>query len=156
MQSSNKPSKNIKIVSYTLLFLALISALSGVVIMTDIGQLFGIDKSWIIWYFSNRTMIQVISLLLFVVAVFLLNREKFLSTKVIVIIGVSWLGAMVASKYLTPYLMFRSQQHDSTYISIAEATDYLNDDDRVLVVDHNGVQKGISARGYLAGPYLWR
>jgi hypothetical protein len=141
MESPTKPIKNVKIVSYTLLFLALISALSGVVIMTDIGQIFGIDKAWIIWYFSNRTMIQVISLLLFVAAVFLLNREKLLSTKVIVILGICWLGAMVASKYLTPYLMFRSQQHDSTYISIAEASDYLNDDDRVLVVDHNGVQK---------------
>lgn len=141
MQSSTKPNKNIKIVSYTLLFLALISALSGAIIMTDIGQIFGIDKSWIIWYFSNRTMIQVISLLLLVAAVFLLNREKFLSAKVIVILGICWLGAMVASKYLTPFMMFRSQQHDSKYITIAEAADYMNDEDRVLVVDHNGVQK---------------
>ena len=75
-----------KVISYTLLFLGLILAFSGVVIMTDLGQIFGIDKSWIVWYFSNRTMIQVISLLLFAAAVFLLNRDKFLSTKVIVIL----------------------------------------------------------------------
>ena len=141
MESSIKSKGMIKITSYTLLILGVISALSGVVIMTDLGQIFGIDKSWIIWYFSNRTMIQVVSLLLFVAAVFLLNREKFLSTKVIVFLSICWLGAMVASKYLTPYMMFRSQQHDSKYISIAEAADYMNDADRVLVVDHNGVQK---------------
>jgi len=130
-----------KVISYTLLFLGLILAFSGVVIMTDLGQIFGIDKSWIVWYFSNRTMIQVISLLLFAAAVFLLNRDKFLSTKVIVILGFCWLGAMVASKYLTPYLMFRSQQNNAKYISISEAVDYMDDEDRVLVVDHNGVQK---------------
>ena len=141
MESSIKSKGMIKIISYTLLILGVISALSGVVIMTDLGQIFGIDKSWIIWYFSNRTMIQVVSLLLFVAAVFLLNREKFLSTKVIVFLSICWLGAMVASKYLTPYMMFRSQQHDSKYISIEEASDYMNDADRVLVVDHNGVQK---------------
>ena len=141
MESSIKSKGMIKITSYTLLILGVISALSGVVIMTDLGQIFGIDKSWIIWYFSNRTMIQVVSLLLFVAAVFLLNREKFLSTKVIVFLSICWLGAMIASKYLTPYMMFRSQQHDSKYISIEEASDYMNDADRVLVVDHNGVQK---------------
>ena len=130
-----------KIISYTLLFLGLILAFSGVVIMTDLGQIFGIDKSWIVWYFSNRALIQVMSLLFFAGAVFLLNREKFLSTKVIVFLSVCWLVALAASKYLTPYLMFRSQQHDSKYISIAEASDYMNDEDRVLVVDHNGVQK---------------
>ena len=130
-----------KVISYTLLFLGLILAFSGVVIMTDLGQIFGIDKSWIVWYFSNRALIQVMSLLFFAGAVFLLNREKFLSTKVIVFLSVCWLVALAASKYLTPYLMFRSQQHDSKYISIAEASDYMNDEDRVLVVDHNGVQK---------------
>jgi len=131
----------IKIISYTLLFLGVVLALSGVVIMTDLGQIFGIDKYWIVWYFSNRIMIQVISFLLFATAIFLLKREKFLSTKLIVLLSICWLGAMVASKYLTPYLMFRSQQHDSKYITIAEAADYMNDEDRVLVVDHNGVQK---------------
>ena len=130
-----------KVISYTLLFLGLILAFSGVVIMTDLGQIFGIDKSWIVWYFSNRALIQVMSLLFFAGAVFLLNREKFLSTKVIVFLSVCWLVALAASKYLTPYLVFRSQQHDSKYISIAEASDYMNDEDRVLVVDHNGVQQ---------------
>jgi hypothetical protein len=46
--------------------------------------------------------------------------------------------------------MFRSQQHNAVYISIPDAKDYLKNEDRVLVVDYNGVQ-----RAY-APEYIWQ
>ena len=46
--------------------------------------------------------------------------------------------------------MFRSQQHNAEYISIAEADEeYLEDEDRVLVVDYNGVQRAFPPE------YIW-
>jgi hypothetical protein len=46
--------------------------------------------------------------------------------------------------------MFRAQQYDANYISIKDAANYLKDEDRVLVVDHNGVQKAFPP------DYIWQ
>lgn len=111
--------------------------------MTDIGQIFGVEKKWVVWYFKNSVTIQVLSLIFIVAAIFLAVRHHMQSKKWAIIVGVAWLLCIGMSKYLTPYFLFRSQQNKSVYISIAEAEkmDYLKNDDRLLVVDHNGVQK---------------
>ncbi len=85
-------------------------------------------------------------MILIVTGILFANKFKLQSKKWAIIFGAAWLLCIGMSKYLTPYFLFRSQQNRSAYISISEAEkiDYLKDDDRVLVVDHNGIQKAYS------------
>ena len=136
-----KSGRKVKILIYCLLFVAAITAFSGAIIMTDVGQIFGIDKSWIVWYFKNSTAIIVVSLVFFIASLLLIIKEKLLSNKMIVLISIAWVGGILVSKYMTPYLMFPAQQNSAKYISIQDAENYIKNDDRVLVVDYNGVQK---------------
>ena len=117
-KSTSEPRKNKNILIYLLLFVAAVSAFSGAIIMTDVGQIFGIDKSWVVWYFSNSTVIVLVSVISFLAAIFLIQKEKMFTTKTIVILSVIWVGGLLVSKYMTPYLMFRAQQYDAKYISI--------------------------------------
>jgi len=135
-----------RLIVYTLFILAGITAIVGVMIMTDIGQIFGVEKKWVVWYFKNSVSIQLFSLVLIVAAIVMANKHKLQSKKWAIIVGVAWLLCIGMSKYLTPYFLFRSQQNRSEYISIAEAEkrNYLKGQDRVLVVDHNGFQKAYS------------
>jgi len=142
--TSMKPTESkSKLIVYTLFALALLTALIGVLIMTDIGQIFGVEKKWVVWYFKNSVSIQLFSLVLIIAALILANKHKLQSKKWAIIIGAAWLLCIGMSKYLTPYFLFRSQQNKSVYISIPEAEEkeYLSGDDRVLVINHNGVQK---------------
>lgn len=140
MEQTNSKSKYLV---YILFFVAFITAVIGVLIMTDIGQIFGVEKKWVVWYFKNSVTIQVVSLVFIIAAIVLANKNKLQSKKWAILLGVAWLLCIGMSKYLTPYFLFRSQQNKSEYISISESEkrDYLSGDDRVLVINHNGVQK---------------
>jgi hypothetical protein len=67
-----------------------------------------------------------------------------------VIFGLLWCGAIISTKYLSPYILFRTQQYNSEFISIKDAHDYLNNDDVVFVLDLNGVQKAYPR------DYIWQ
>ncbi len=134
----------------TLYLVAGLTACLGVVIMTDIGQLMGINKSWIVWYFENSFYIMAFSLAFLILAIYQSKKHTNQKTHWIVIISLVWLICIISSKYLTPYLMFRSQQNNAVYISIPDAMDYLENGDRVLVVDYNGVQKAYPPE------YIWQ
>lgn len=149
-KSTSEPKKNRSIVIYLLLFVAAVSSFLGAIIMTDVGQIFGIDKSWVVWYFSNSTVIVLVSVISFLAAIYLIRKEKLFTTKTVVILSMIWICGLLISKYMTPYLMFRAQQYDAKYISIQESSGYLEDSDRVLVVDHNGVQKAYPPE------YIWQ
>ncbi len=140
MEQTNSKSKYLV---YILFFVAFITAVIGVLIMTDIGQIFGVEKKWVVWYFKNSVTIQVVSLVFIIAAIVLANKNKLQSKKWAILLGVAWLLCIGMSKYLTPYFLFRSQQNKSEYISISESEkrDYLSGDDRVLVINHNGAQK---------------
>ncbi len=113
----------------------------GAIIMTDLGQVFGISKSTVLWYFRNSSFILFASFLFLVGAFLLAIKHKLQARKSMVFLAVAWLLAVLTSKYMTPYLMFRTQQENAEYISIKEAKGYLKNEDRVLVVDYNGVQR---------------
>ncbi|MGI9530503.1 DUF3179 domain-containing (seleno)protein [Lutimonas sp.] len=132
-----------KYLVYALFIAAFLTALIGVLIMTDIGQIVGVEKKWVVWYFKNSVTIQLLSLVFIIAGIVLANKHKFQTKKWAVLLGVAWLLCIGMSKYLTPYFLFRSQQYKSEYISISESEkrQYLSGDDRVLVVNHNGVQK---------------
>lgn len=129
------------ILSYVLFVIAGITAFSGVLIMTDIGQIFGIDKRVVVGFFENSTLIFVSSALSILLAFILYSRIKPLNKKWTIAILIVWGLCIISSKYLTPYFLFQTQQDSAQYISIAEAGDYMEEDERVLVVNHNGVQR---------------
>jgi hypothetical protein len=148
--NASGPNRKVKLLTYFLFILAGISACMGVVIMTDIGQLFGIEKPWVVWYFKNSVFIMSISFAFLISAIFLVKKyvgQKNIWTVAIIAI---WVLCILSSKYLTPYLMFPAQQDSAEYISILDAKDYLKSEDRVLVVDYNGVQKAYPPE------YIWQ
>ena len=64
--------------------------------------------------------------------------------------AVYMVGCFVATKYAVPYIMFRAQQHDAVYKTIADAAGYLEPDDTVYVVDRNGVARAFPQK------FIWQ
>ncbi len=148
-QSENSNKKQ-KIILGVLMVLAGLTALIGVYIMTDIGQIMGVEKSTIVMYFENNTSIMWFSFLLLLGALILNFQKKLIKTWVIVVFSLLWCGAIVATKYLSPYILFRTQQYTSEFISIKDAHDYLANDDIVFALDLNGVQRAYPR------DYIWQ
>ncbi|WKK66781.1 DUF3179 domain-containing (seleno)protein [Lutimonas zeaxanthinifaciens] len=129
------------IISYLLFVLAAVTAISGVFIMTDIGQILGINKHVVVSYFKNSSAILLTSAFSLLIALLLYSRHKKLNRNWTISIVVIWGLCIITSKYLTPYLLFKDQQDSAEYISIQDASGYMDDEERVLVVDYNGTQR---------------
>lgn len=133
-----------------LLFVSILIAAAGVFIMTDMGQLFGISKSIIVYYFNNNNWIIFLSFAALATA-FLLNRKhRVFKTKSMALTGLLWVVLVLSTKYVTPYIMFGATQEGAEFIQINEAKDYLQDDEIVFVIDRNGVQKAYPRS------YIWQ
>ena len=133
-----------------LVAVSLIIAAAGVLIMTDMGQLLGISKSVIVYYFNNNSWIIFLSFA-FLLTAFLLNRKpQLLRNKSFLWFGLIWFVLVMSTKYVTPYIMFGATQEGAEFIKIEEATDYLDDDEVVFVIDLNGVQKAYPRT------YIWQ
>lgn len=143
-------TSNSKIIALITLALALLIAIAGVLIMTDAGQLIGIEKPVIVWYFRYSLAIMLISLLALIVGLRIAKKNNYISKKWSILIVVFWLVCIISTKYAAPYIMFKTQQTGAVYIPISEAKDYLKDDNRVLVVNHNGVQRAFPPE------YIWQ
>ena len=143
-----KWSKQILIIS---LVIAGTSALAGAIIMTDLGQILAIDKSWIVWYFSNKILILVISFVFLGITVYINWKHTFLKKWIMIVLCCLWVGAFLASFYLVPYLMFPAKQNSAKYVAIHEVSkDYIEDQDIVFVLDYNGDQKAYPPE------YMWQ
>ena len=149
-QKAEISSKKQKLILIVLLFFAGVMALLGVFIMTDIGQIIGVEKPTVVMYFENSSLIMLISFLLLLGAIILNVRKKLVKTWVIVVFGLLWSVAIISTKYLSPYILFRTQQYNSEFISIKDAHDYLKNDDVVFVLDLNGVQRAYPR------DYIWQ
>ena len=149
-RKSENTNKKQKIILGILLILAGLTALIGVYIMTDIGQIMGVDKATIVMYFENNKSIMWLSFLMLIAAVVLNYRKKLMKTWAIIVFSLLWCGAIIATKYLSPYILFQTQQYNSEFISINDAHDYLENDDIVFVLDLNGVQKAYPR------DYIWQ
>lgn len=115
--------------------------LIGTIIMTDGGQMLGIEKSVVVWYFQNSTLILGASAVFFFGAMYLAVKNGIQSKKWALVFSAFWLICILATKLLTPYILFRAQQDNAEYIPIDQVDDYMQDDDRVLVINYNGEQK---------------
>ena len=63
-----------KPITVILLILSLLAAFAGVLIMTDMGQIFGISKEVIVFYFRNNVYIILFSFVA-LLAAYLINRK---------------------------------------------------------------------------------
>ena len=138
-----------KIIIALLVFSILVAGI-GVFIMTDLGQLFGISKSIIVYYFNNNSWIIFLSFAALVAAFFLNRKAKALKTKSLLWIGLLWIVLVLSTKYVTPYLMFGATQEGAEFVKSNETKDYLTDDEVVFVIDLNGVQKAYPRS------YIWQ
>lgn len=144
--TSNKRNKTIVILLFTI---AGVLVGSGAIIMTDLGQLFGVSKPVIVTYFMNNVLIIAASFVLMVVAIVLNEKVKFIKRLYIYILCGLWVVAVFSTKYLVPYFMLKSQQNDAEYVSVEKGNEYINDNDIVFVIDWNGVQKAYPRE------YIW-
>lgn len=152
MKNQNKRPKQGQII--LLIVLLVISgtlAAAGAIIMTDLGQMFGVSKQLVVSYFQNNGILILISFLALVGAVIINFRTHFLKKWLIVVFCALWIIAVLSTKYVVPYVMFRTHQYDAEFISNNNVpSDYVEEDDVVYVIDYNGFQKAIPAK------YIWQ
>jgi len=142
--------KKSKIVIAILLVLSGSLAVAGVIIMTDFGQLFGIDKSIIVTYFKHNVAFSALSLVLFGIAIYLNRQVKLMKRSLTITLSVMMVIALLSSKYVTPYLLFRTHQYDAVYKNVKDTKDYLEASDIVYVIDLNGETKAFPQK------YIWQ
>ena len=152
MQNDTSGSnKSLKIVLIILLVISGAIAASGAVIMTDLGQLVGVSKPMVVSYFLYNSMLILISFILLIIAVIINFRIRLMKNWLIGGLCGLWLIAVLSTKYVVPYVMFRTHQHDAEFVSNNDVSPgYMNDKDIVYVINYNGEQKAIPAK------YIWQ
>lgn len=144
-------NKSLKIVLIILLTISGAIAASGAVIMTDLGQVFGVSKQMVVSYFLNNNILILISFVLLLIAVVINFRIRLMKNWVIGGLCGLWLVAVLSTKYVVPYVMFRTHQNDAVFVDQNEITsEYLSDDAIVYVIDLNGEQKAYPQS------YIWQ
>lgn len=129
-----------------LMTLSVLLSLTGAFILTDAGQILGIGKDLVIGYFRVHLVIMSIAVVLMIGALALNRVWKVLSRWQAVLYVLVVVGALLATKFATPYVMFPSKQHSTVYRDLPEADGYLQPDDIVYVVEHKGVARAYPQR----------
>jgi hypothetical protein len=149
-QNSNQV-KGLKIILIVLLILSGTIAVAGAVIMTDLGQLFGVSKQIVVSYFLNNRILILVSFLALIGAVIINYRIQFMNKWVMGGLCVMWIIAILSTKYVVPYVMFRTHQYNAEFVGNNDVyTGYIEDQDVVYAIDYNGFQKAIPAK------YIWQ
>ena len=135
----------------TLLTISGAIAAAGAVIMTDLGQIFGVSKELVVSYFLNNRILILISFLALAVAVFMNFRIQIIKKWAMTGLCVLWAIAVLSTKYIVPYGMFRTHQYNAEFVQLdAIPSGYIEDNDIVYAIDYNGEQKAIPAK------YIWQ
>ena len=114
---------------------------AGAFILTDAGQIFGINKGVVIDYFRVHKFFVSVAAVLMLAALYLNWRWKLLRRWQAIAFALVVIGGIFTAKYATPYVMFPSKQHTAVYKKLTEVDGYLRPDDTVYVVEHNGVAR---------------
>ena len=94
-------------------------AFLGVGILTAVGQVLGIGQAAVVTYFQNHVLVMALSAALFVVAAILNRKLGLLKTWMMAVFGVFVVGCFLATKFVTPYILFPAQQRNAEYRSAA-------------------------------------
>lgn len=140
-----------KKLTYLLYIVGTFLVVIGAFIMTDIGQMLKVKKESVVWFYEYGNWVIIVSGLIFFAGVYLAGKTGIQKKKGQLLMGLLWVLAVLVTKTMTPYLLFPAQQNEARYVAINETgEDYLADDDRVLVINYNGVQKAYPAK------YIWQ
>jgi len=91
------PGKGLKFILIISLIISGTKAAAGVVIMTDLGQLFGVSKQTVVSYFQNISMLILISFLALLGALIINYRIQFIKKWVVMGLSVLWIFAVLST-----------------------------------------------------------
>jgi hypothetical protein len=140
----SQPSR--KVVLLAMVALSALLSLAGAFILTDAGQIFDISKEVVIGYFRIHLFIMCAAVGLMLAGVALNRVWKVLHLWQEAIFVIVVVGGLLATKFATPYVMFPSKQHTAVYKGVSDSEGYLQPDDTVYVVEHNGVARAYPQR----------
>ncbi len=131
-------NKALKRVFYSALLLAQLSALIGFLVLGDVTQ-------WIIQFprfvtmqvFAHRVELIGAGIGGLSLAILLHYKTKTLSNRAMLLQVFLFLSVFIGY-FVSPYILFQTQQHDARFISIPRAVDYLRADDDVFVLENKG------------------
>ncbi len=118
--------------------LALLIAVSGAVLLTELGQLLNLPRDWVFGFFRWRGALSLTVLALGALVVVLQLRDRALSSWLYRVFIAVLLVSLFVINWFVPYFWLRAEQHNATFIAIAEADALLNDEEDVLVLEING------------------
>jgi hypothetical protein len=118
---------------------AVVLAATGAIILTDAGQILGVSKSTVIGYFRIHGWFMGLAVAAMLGALFLNRRRQMLRGRWMLGFAVVVIGCLLATKFATPYILFPSKQHETTYKTVGEVEGYLAPADHVYVVEHKDV-----------------
>jgi hypothetical protein len=152
MENQNTNSnKGLKIIIIILLIISGAIAVAGAVIMTDLGQMFGVSKQMVVSYFLNNRILILVSFLALAGAVIINYRIQFMKKWIVIGLSSLWIIAILSTKYVVPYVMFRTHQYNAEFVDNNDVySGYIEDEDIVYAINYNGVQKAIPAK------YIWQ
>ena len=140
----SQPSR--KVVLLAMVALSALLSLAGAFILTDAGQIFDISKEVVIGYFRIHLFIMCAAVGLMLAGVALNRVWKVLHLWQEAIFVIVVVGGLLATKFATPYVMFPSKQHTAVYKGVSDSEGYLQPDETVYVVEHNGVARAYPQR----------
>lgn len=146
-QITNIPTLG-RISFYTGLAVAYITVLLAFFFLADLTQfiLHG-PREVHIGIFHSRKVLMVVGIIAFIVAMAANYRYRIVGWKGVTVHSFAFISLFIGGFLLVTYIMFKPQQTDAEFISIAEANKYIKYDDEVMVIDVKG-----DARAY---PHLW-
>lgn len=133
---------------YCGLAIAYITVLLAFFFLADLTQfILHAPREVHIGIFHMREELMVVGIIAFVGVMLANYKYRLLSWKAVSLHTFGFVSLFIGGFLLVTYIMFNPQQYGATFISIAEANDYISYQDEVMVVDVNG-----DASAY---PHLW-
>ncbi len=133
-------------IAYLSAAIALISALIGTVLMTELGQILNLPSDWVYGFFRARHSWLLVALIALVVVIAVQVRHRFLGRSLFAVFVCAVLAGLFAANFFVPYFWLRSEQHTAEFISVAKADDLLGEQDDVLVLEINGDARAYPTR----------
>ncbi len=137
-----------------LLILAHLIALGGFAVLGDLTQLFvQFPRSVTMMVWDFRIELMVLGLSIFGLALFFSIQNRYLSKTILAVNIIAFSGLFFSGYINVPYFMFQTQQDTAKYVSIQEAQKYLNQNEKVMVIEVNGDARAFP-HNWIAQPHV--
>lgn len=132
--------------SYTKVFtvVAVVTAVYSIfslLLMSDFGQFIGLPKSWIITYYKSKWFFGGLNFLM-LAALWVLHVKKHTAPRWLLIFATVGVTLCILAANVLNVLLFPTQQHEATYMSVQEADLVLKDDQTIYALEINGEVRG--------------